>query len=208
MGQTLATSNSPSGFFAMTDMNATDYKTLKRNANHQKGSNTLNNRSSSISIVRMEREFSPKKRRGSIEAAMAAEQLIMDLTENDQDFNEEIKTQLENESLPGTCKSQYALKFRMKSDANNANFMIESEKNPLAVKTKTKGRFPREYKTNAGSWINDREWKNKANPSLAQDDKRMEASDNAMLQKRKKQKLLQNIALEEQYKIVVKKPKF
>ena len=96
----------------------------------------------------------------------------------------------------------------MKSDANNANFMIESEKNPLAVKTKTKGRFPREYKTNAGSWINDREWKNKANPSLAQDDKRMEASDNAMLQKRKKQKLLQNIALEEQYKIVVKKPKF
>ena len=74
----------------------------------------------------------------------------------------------------------------MKSDANNANFMIESEKNQFAVRTKTKGRFPREYKTNAGSWINDREWKNKANPSLAKADKRMESTDIAMLQKRKK----------------------
>ena len=96
----------------------------------------------------------------------------------------------------------------MKSDANNANFMIESEKDPLAHRTKTKGRFPRDYKTNAGSWINDKQWKKKANPTLAKDDHRSEASDKAMLEKRKKQKLLQNIALEEQYKIVVKKPKF
>ena len=70
-----------------------------------------------------------------------------------------MKTSLENESLPGTCKSQYALNFRMKQDANNANFMIEKQTDPLAHKTKTKGRFPREYSTNAGVWVNDREWK-------------------------------------------------
>ena len=181
MGRTITMSNSPSGFFAQTDMNATDYKSLKKNFNYQKGSNVLNNRSSSISMVRIEREFSPIKRRGSLEAALAAEQLILDLTENEQDQNEEIKTQLENESLPGTCKSQYALNFRMKSDVNNASFMIESEKDPLAQKVKTKGRFPRDYRTNAGVWINDREWKKVANPSLAKEDKRIEATDNAML---------------------------
>ena len=57
-------------------MNATDYKTLKKNFDHSKGSNVLNNRSASISMVRIEREFSPMKRRGSTEAALAAEQLI------------------------------------------------------------------------------------------------------------------------------------
>lgn len=69
------TSNSPSGFFAQTDMNGSgnDYKTLKKNFDTQKGSNVLNNRSSSISMVRIEREFSPVKRKGSLEAAMAAE---------------------------------------------------------------------------------------------------------------------------------------
>ena len=69
------TSNSPSGFFAQTDMNSTgnDYKTLKKNFDTQKGSNVLNNRSSSISMVRIEREFSPVKRKGSLEAAIAAE---------------------------------------------------------------------------------------------------------------------------------------
>jgi len=30
-------------------------------------------------------------------------------------------------------------------------------------KTHTKGRFPIDYKTNAGSWIKDREWKKLAN---------------------------------------------
>ena len=83
------TSTSPSGFYKQTSggdmMNQTssgfgaiavgnDYKSLKKNFDHQKGSNVLNNRSSSISMVRIEREFSPKaSRKGSLEAAVAAE---------------------------------------------------------------------------------------------------------------------------------------
>ena len=39
-------------------------------------------------------------------------------------------------------------------------------------------------------------------------DMQKEAADVDMLERRKKQKLLQNTALEAQYKIVVKKPKF
>ena len=85
-------------------MNSTDYKTLKKNYNDSKGSK-LNARSSSISMVRIDREFSPMKRKGSTEAALGAEKLISELTDNDHENVEEIREQLENESLPGTCKS-------------------------------------------------------------------------------------------------------
>jgi len=54
----------------------------------------------------------------------------------------------------------------------------------------TKGRFPIEYQTNAGVWIKDREWKKTANPSSWQNDFRRENIDIAMLEKRKKQKML------------------
>ena len=56
--------------------------------------------------------------------------------------------------------------------------------------------------------MKDREWKKMANPDSWKNDERREQVDNAMLEKRKKQKLLQNTALEAQYKIQVKKPKF
>ena len=44
-----------------------------------------------------------------------------------------------NETLPGSCKSQYALNFAMKLDKNNADFM--KEKNQVIYRTKTKGRY-------------------------------------------------------------------
>ena len=75
-------------------------------------------------------------------------------------------------------------------------------------KTSTKGRFPIPYKTNAGMWIRDREWKQKANEKMHSVEMAREAQDVDMLERRKKQKMLQNTALEAQYKIVVKKPKF
>ena len=72
----------------------------------------------------------------------------------------------------------------------------------------TKGRFPIEYQTNAGVWMKDRAWKKTANPNSWKAEARTESTDVAMLEKRKKQKMLQNTALEAQYKIAVKKPKF
>ena len=72
----------------------------------------------------------------------------------------------------------------------------------------TKGRFPIDYLTNAGAWIKDREWKRRANPDLWAREKRIEDAELKMLESRKKQKILQNTALEAQYKIVVKKPRF
>ena len=56
--------------------------------------------------------------------------------------------------------------------------------------------------------MNDREWKKTANRNAWNGEARTEAADLAMLERRRKQKVLQNTALEAQYKIVVKKPKF
>ena len=56
--------------------------------------------------------------------------------------------------------------------------------------------------------MQDREWKQRANPKAWNASLKYEATDMRMLEKRKKQKLLQNIALEAQYKIHVKKPKY
>ena len=78
----------------------------------------------------------------------------------------------------------------------------------MLKKTSTKGRFPIPYKTNAGMWIKDREWKQLANKKIHGMEMSKEAADVDMLERRKKQKILQNTALEAQYKIVVKKPKF
>ena len=56
--------------------------------------------------------------------------------------------------------------------------------------------------------MKDIEWKKTANQSTWQKDTSLEAKDIEMLEKRKKQKILQNTALEAQFKIHVKKPKF
>ena len=76
-----------------------------------------------------------------------------------------------------------------------------------AEKQKTKGRFQIEAKTNAGAWMVDRQWTLQANPAYQQHEKNREELDLRLLVKRQKQKAIQNMALEQQYKIVVKKPK-
>ena len=88
MGMTTM-SNSKTGFFAATDPSATDYKTLKKNERASKVFDKA--RSSSISIMRIERELSPKKRRGSPDstAAMKAETLIRDLVAMDENHENE-----------------------------------------------------------------------------------------------------------------------
>ena len=50
---------------------------------------------------------------------------------------------LKNEALPGSCKSQYALKFRLQTEQENADFA--KRKIEIREKKLTKGRFPIEY---------------------------------------------------------------
>lgn len=104
----------------------------------------------------------------------------------DSDEEQERLKTLEDEILPGTCKSQYALKFRLISDQNNANFMKDINQNSANKRTKTKGRFPTNFQTNAGVWMRDRDWKETANPALRSMGQRMELMDIKMLEKRKK----------------------
>ena len=90
----------------MLNHTASDYKTLKQTKNLK---SVLNNRSSSISAVRIEREFntnSPsKQRKDSIDAAYKAEKLIQDLVLHPDDEADEQERSLMNETLPGSCKS-------------------------------------------------------------------------------------------------------
>ena len=65
-----------------------------------------------------------------------------------------------------------------------------------------------EFATTAGSFLKDRDWQRSANPKLQKANERAERADLAMMEKRRKQKLLQNMALEAQFKIKVKAPKF
>ena len=55
------------------------------------------------------------------EGEKTAEELIKELTINVSD-DEEKHEVLQSEALPGTCKSSYALQFRMQTEADNANF--------------------------------------------------------------------------------------
>lgn len=189
-----------------------NYSALKKNfAANRMMQNPKLGMNPSMSIQRLDRELSPDrnqspKRMSESQAAdKTAEQLIKELT-LDLDDAEETLENLQNESLPGTCKSQFALQFRMLTEKDNANFA--NRKIDLMERTITKGRFPINYKTNAGSWMNDREWKKTANRNAWNGEARTEANDLAALERRRKQKVLQNTALEAQYKIVVKKPKF
>mmetsp|Transcript_41525 Transcript_41525/g.54669 ORF Transcript_41525/g.54669 Transcript_41525/m.54669 type:complete len:106 (+) Transcript_41525:1675-1992(+) len=104
------------------------------------------------------------------------------------DNHDEREEELLNETLPGSCKSFYALKFRLQTDKDNANFAQRKE--TTMHKTSTKGRFPIPYKTNAGMWMKDREWKQRANVKMHKAELSREAIDVDMLERRKKQKLL------------------
>ena len=122
----MAGSASSGKFEAMGDPNATlDYKSLKKGANF---SRTLAARASAthmdsaLSIQRLERELTVEKRRNSspmnrhspteISPDKKTELLIRDMSVELDDHNER-EDDLQNEVLPGSCKSFYALKFRL-----------------------------------------------------------------------------------------------
>jgi len=113
--------------------------------------------------------------------------------------------QLEQEKLPGMVKSKWALTYKLKMDKAIEDALDHEEE--VAEKVKTKGRFQIQACTNAGNWIRDRQWIYLANPRLKAVEEQREKFDTALLDKRREQKLIQYMALEQQYNIVVKKPK-
>ena len=117
----------------------------------------------------------------------------------------EILNQLAKEKLPGPVKSKWALHYKLGMDkAVEDALSVRQEK---AEKVKTQGRFQIQAKTNAGNWLIDRSWTYLANPSYRLQEDKREELDMRLMVKRQKQKAIQNMALEQQYKIVVKKPK-
>ena len=76
---------------------------------------------SSLSIKRLERELSPEARRNSVKRFQSpnedppqksTEEVLHALTLNE-DQEVEVLEALESERLPGSCKSLYALQFRL-----------------------------------------------------------------------------------------------
>lgn len=81
------------------------------------------------------------------------------------------------------------------------------KKEELKIKNKTKGRFHFEALTNAGKWMIDKKWIYKANPNVKFMEDERERLEIKLLKKRFQQKSIQNMVMESQYKILVKKPK-
>lgn len=64
------------------------------------------------------------------------------------------------------------------------------QKSEEKVKQVTKGRFSMQFPTNARVWMNDQEWKKRANEGAWKAQEQYEASDFKMMEKRKNQKVL------------------
>ena len=109
------------------------------------------------------------------------------------------------ELLPGQVKSKWAISHKFDQD----QAVIDS----LAVeevdyhKRKTKGLFQVDMSTNAGNWVRDRDWKFAANEVYKSLEVQREAIERKLLSKKKEQKRIQYMALENQYKLHVKTKK-
>ena len=76
----------------------------------------------------------------------------------------DLMNQLESERLPGSAKTKWAMKYKMSFDQQ---IMDALEEEDLSIdRSQTKGRFRVETHTNAGQWVNDREWTYMANKGL------------------------------------------
>jgi hypothetical protein len=70
-------------------------------------------------------------------------------------------------------------------------------KKSVLDRLKTKGRLQVPVQTSAGHWITDKEWQQKANPFAAEAEKKREDLDKRILEKRRKGRILKNMALEQ-----------
>ena len=117
------------------------------------------------------------------------------------EYDEEPPTEFEN--LLGKTKTGTMQKFKVDSDKAILDSLFA--KTQVLDKSKTKGRFHVEVRTSAVHWIVDKEWQRKANPIARNAEDRMLDLDKKILNKRRHQRILKNTAMEQQYKIVVKK---
>lgn len=92
---------------------------------------------------------------------MSVEEFLQKLEQDTASDDDDLLSQ-DKESLPGSCKSQYAMKFKLDTDYAIETFIMQKKKE--VIKSVTKGRFQSGFATNAGAWMQDREWKQKANP--------------------------------------------
>lgn len=132
----VAALNSSASFAALADPGAAlDYKTLKMGANMNRTlalRKSASHMDSSLSIQRMGRELSidrclnqpelherspEKKKQGITSTQLLINDMSIELDDHNQRGEE-----LLNETLPGSCKSLYAMQFRMQTDKANANF--------------------------------------------------------------------------------------
>ncbi|CDW83295.1 UNKNOWN [Stylonychia lemnae] len=72
-------------------------------------------------------------------------------------------------------------------------------------KKKTKGRFQVQLPNTSDIWRIDRQWQMKSNPLAAQEEIRRDTIDRKILEKRRNQRVLKNLAMEQQYKIPMNK---
>ena len=109
----------------------------------------------------------------AIKASRRATKRIMDLTLNLDEDIEELERAAKEETLPGSCKSKYALSFKMTLDEKEKNFaMLHPKQGPIKINQKGVGIV--EYQTVAGHWLKDREWAKKVNPKLFNEMERLE----------------------------------
>ena len=87
----------------------------------------------------------------------------MDLTLNLDEDIEELKRTAKEETLPGSCKSMYALNFKLALDAKEQNFAKRQPKEG-PIKITQKGHGIVDYNTVAGHYLKDREWARIVNP--------------------------------------------
>jgi hypothetical protein len=69
----------------------------------------------------------------------------------------------------------------------------------------TKGSFAgTQFNTSSGCWMNDRDWKHRANQMYLSHEKERDEFDLRLIVKKKEQKRIQYMALESQYKLYVR----
>ena len=65
------------------------------------------------------------------------------------------------------------------------------------VRSKTKGRFQVEVKNPGAHWSRDREWQSRANPVAREAEAKWLSTDRKLLEKRRMQRILKNLAMEQ-----------
>ena len=98
----------------------------------------------------------------------------------------EVSQEMSREELPGSVKTKWALDYKLQFD-KAIEEALSTRVKPADKKT-TKGKFVIKANTNAGNWIKDKQWMNRANPKIREAELLREEIDLHLLSKRHEQK--------------------